>query len=98
MPFVFAAYRARLHALPPPEALRSMFPYLSERMRKRRAFADKELEVVMFERERQIEAEKLRANGLMAQAAALDPARSRQLLGHHVPEGLPPEDLPHRQP
>ena len=52
-------------------------PYVSERMRKRRAFADKELETVMFERERQVEAEKVK---LMQQTA---------VAGQHHPH-LPP--------
>ena len=60
--FLVAAYRARLHALPPPEAIRGMMPFMSERMRKRRAFADKELETVMYERERQVVSEKMRSN------------------------------------
>ena len=50
-----------MHALPPPEALRSMTPYMNERMRKRRCFADKDLEMVMIERERQFEMAKSRA-------------------------------------
>ena len=50
-----------MHALPPPEALRSMTPYMNERMRKRRCFADKDLEMVMIERERQFEMAKARA-------------------------------------
>lgn len=82
---LFAAYRARLHSLPPPEALRSMFPYISDRMRKRRCFADKELEVVMFEREKRAEAEKIRTTGILAQSAYLDPMRSRHLLGNSSP-------------
>ena len=55
---IFAAYKARLHTLPPPEALHTVMPFMSERMRKRKAFADKELETVMFERE-QNEKEKI---------------------------------------
>ncbi|CAH1773383.1 unnamed protein product [Owenia fusiformis] len=46
-------YQTRLHTLPPPEALRSVLPIISERMRKRRAFADKDVEKAMMERERQ---------------------------------------------
>ncbi|KAI8773968.1 doublesex- and mab-3-related transcription factor 2, partial [Biomphalaria glabrata] len=48
-------YRSRLHALPPPEVVKSMSPFVNERMRKRRCFADKELEMVMLERERRAE-------------------------------------------
>ena len=50
-----------MHALPPPEALRSVTPFMNERMRKRRCFADKDLEVVMMERERQFHLAKARA-------------------------------------
>ncbi|KAK7100201.1 hypothetical protein V1264_023190 [Littorina saxatilis] len=57
---ILAAYRNRMHALPPPEALRTMTPYMNERMRKRRCFADKDLEMVMIERERQFEMAKSR--------------------------------------
>ena len=97
MLFLFiTAYRARLHALPPPEALRSVMPYVSERMRKRRAFADKELETVMFERERQVEAEKVKMmqsavghhlspTGTTAAAAPIDPSKNRQLMGQLSP-------------
>ena len=56
--FIFPAYRARLHSLPGPEALGAMMPYVSERMRKRRCFADKELEAAMLERERHLESNK----------------------------------------
>jgi hypothetical protein len=50
---LWTAYQNRMHALPPPEVLRTANnPYLSERMRKRRCFADKDLEMVMMERER----------------------------------------------
>ena len=54
-------------------------------MRKRRCFADKELEAVMFERERQIEAEKIKQNGMLATAAVMDPSQSRHLLGQLQP-------------
>ena len=72
-------------------------PYISERMRKRRAFADKELETVMFERERQVEAEKVKimqtavghhispATAAAAVPAAMDPSKSRQLMGQLSP-------------
>lgn len=53
--FSILACKARLHSLPPPEAIRTMFPYVNERMRKRRCFADKDLEAAMFDRERLIE-------------------------------------------
>jgi len=56
---ILTAYRARLHALPHPDTLRNIMPYISERMRKRRAFAEPELEAVMFERERQAEVVKV---------------------------------------
>ena len=39
-----------------------MFPYVNERMRKRRCFADKELDVAMFEREKRMEAEKIKVS------------------------------------
>ncbi|PVD23040.1 hypothetical protein C0Q70_16302 [Pomacea canaliculata] len=52
---ILAAYRSRMHVLPPPEALRSVAPFMNERMRKRRCFADKDLEAAMIERERQLE-------------------------------------------
>ena len=90
------AYRARLHALPPPEALRSVMPYVSERMRKRRAFADKELETVMFERERQVEDEKVKIMqsavghhlppaGTTPAPSPMDPSKNRQLMGQLSP-------------
>ena len=72
-------------------------PYISERMRKRRAFADKELETVMFERERQVEAEKVKmmqtavghhlspTGTAGAVSAAMDPSKSRQLMGQLSP-------------
>lgn len=60
-PFSFSAYRSRMHVLPPQEALRTVAPFMNERMRKRRCFADKNLEVVMMERERQLELAKSRA-------------------------------------
>ena len=80
----------------PPEALRSVMPYVSERMRKRRAFADKELETVMFERERQVEAEKVKMmqsavghhlspTGTTAAPAPIDPSKNRQLMGQLSP-------------
>lgn len=83
--YIIADYRSRIHSLPPPEALRSVLPYMSERMRKRRAFADKELEVTMLERERHLEAEKIKHSGAVLAAAVMDPSRSRQLLGHMAP-------------
>nr|VCU79644.1 Dmrt11E [Euperipatoides kanangrensis] len=49
---ILQSYRSRLYRFPPPETLRSMLPYMNERMRKRRCFADKELENIMYERER----------------------------------------------
>ncbi|XP_055887190.1 doublesex- and mab-3-related transcription factor 2-like isoform X1 [Biomphalaria glabrata] len=52
---ILSNYRSRLHALPPPEVVKSMSPFVNERMRKRRCFADKELEMVMLERERRAE-------------------------------------------
>ncbi|XP_064625288.1 doublesex- and mab-3-related transcription factor 2-like [Lineus longissimus] len=54
-------YRSRVNALPPADAIRNMFPFMNERMRKRRCFADKELEAVMIERERQVEIQKQNA-------------------------------------
>ena len=82
--FLFVAYRSRVHALPPHDALRSMMPYANERMRKRRCFADKELEVAMFEREKHMEAEKMKATGIL-QTTALNPAQQRHLLAHMAP-------------
>uniref|UniRef100_T1J9U9 DM domain-containing protein n=1 Tax=Strigamia maritima TaxID=126957 RepID=T1J9U9_STRMM len=38
-----------------PSPLRSIVPYINQRMRKRRCFADRELEEVMMERERHLE-------------------------------------------
>jgi hypothetical protein len=60
--FAVADYRTRVNALPPADAIRNMFPFMNERMRKRRCFADKELEAVMIERERQVEIQKQNAN------------------------------------
>ncbi|XP_013397304.1 doublesex- and mab-3-related transcription factor 2 [Lingula anatina] len=60
---ILETYRNRLHILPPPEALRSIMPLMNERMRKRRCFADKDLEVAMFARERQLELDKYRSVG-----------------------------------
>ncbi|KAL8617986.1 hypothetical protein ACOMHN_058070 [Nucella lapillus] len=77
---ILAAYRNRMHALPPPEALRSMTPYMNERMRKRRCFADKDLEMVMLERERQLEIAKSRAA----------PITQSQLSGLHAGNGPSP--------
>ncbi|XP_050400861.1 doublesex- and mab-3-related transcription factor 2, partial [Patella vulgata] len=83
---ILAGYRTRLHALPPPEALRNMVPFVNERMRKRRCFADKELEMVMLERERQAEIVKTRANGeQISNATNLDANKSRLLLGNMTP-------------
>ena len=80
---MFPAYRSRLHSLPPPEALRSMLPFVSERMRKRRCFADKELEAVMFERERQLQAEKMKNTAShMCHAMVIDPTRPHVPLGN----------------
>ncbi|KAK6188901.1 hypothetical protein SNE40_004982 [Patella caerulea] len=83
---ILAGYRTRLHALPPPESLRNMVPFVNERMRKRRCFADKELEMVMLERERQAEIVKTRANGeQISNATNLDANKSRLLLGNMTP-------------
>ncbi|CAI9740064.1 serine/threoninepakD-likeprotein and mab-3-related transcription factor 2-like [Octopus vulgaris] len=49
------SYRSRLQCLPSPESIRGVLPYMNERMRKRRCFADKELEVVMYQREQEAE-------------------------------------------
>ena len=49
---MFTAYRSRMQSLPAPESIRSMFPCINERTRKRRCFADKELESIMIEREK----------------------------------------------
>lgn len=69
-----------------------MMPCLSERTRKRRAFADTELDAVMMERERLVvteAAQKLKPPGPVNPSGApfhlLDPARSRQLLGQLGP-------------
>ena len=63
-----------------------MMPCLSERTRKRRAFADTELDAVMMERERFVvnEAHKMKAPA-PPPFHLLDPARSRQLLGQLGP-------------
>uniref|UniRef100_X1ZYE5 DMA domain-containing protein n=1 Tax=Capitella teleta TaxID=283909 RepID=X1ZYE5_CAPTE len=91
---ILATYRARLHSLPPPEALRSMFPYASERMRKRRCFADKELDAVMFEREKRAEVEKVRVHGIIQQAqSTVDPIRMRMQLMQQGVMGSPREFL-----
>ncbi|KAH9488287.1 hypothetical protein Btru_063825 [Bulinus truncatus] len=52
---ILSNYRSRQHSLPTPDDVKSMSPYINERMRKRRCFADKELEMVMMERERRAE-------------------------------------------
>ena len=58
-------------------------------MRKRRCFADKELEAVMYERERQLEMEKIKTAGIVAQnmAAHSQAGRFAQLgAGQHSPK------------
>eukprot|EP00106_Octopus_bimaculoides_P016614 XP_014784056.1 PREDICTED: uncharacterized protein LOC106879133 [Octopus bimaculoides] len=52
---ILSSYRSRLQCLPSPESIRGVLPYMNERMRKRRCFADKELEVVMYQREQEAE-------------------------------------------
>lgn len=55
-------YRSRLSTLPTAEALRAMLPGVSDRMRKRRCFADSEVDAAMLERERCLaEVNRLRA-------------------------------------
>ncbi|XP_041359971.1 doublesex- and mab-3-related transcription factor 2-like [Gigantopelta aegis] len=89
---ILTSYRSRLHALPPPEALRTMVPYLNERMRKRRCFADKELEMVMLEREQQAEMLKRRNSGdPVPNTASMEAAEKYRLLGN-----LTPRDFLHR--
>ena len=72
--------------MPPPDTLRNMLPFVSERMRKRRCFADKEVEVAMFERERAMEMEKLKQAGLgLGQRESVDLVRSRQMMSNMAP-------------
>lgn len=78
---ILSSYRSRLHSLPTPEALRNVLPYMNERMRKRRCFADRELEVVMFERERQAEIVAKTKSSAAAAAAAAAAAHCSTSLG-----------------
>lgn len=59
-------------------------PFLSERMRKRRAFADKELNAIMFERERHLAVEKTQLPGLTLPDGSL---------AHTLASGLTPQDF-----
>ncbi|XP_012939103.1 uncharacterized protein LOC101850961 [Aplysia californica] len=77
--------RSRLHALPPTDAVKSMSPLVNERMRKRRCFADKELEVVMLEREQQAE--------LTHRQLALHYLQRRLVYGTAVQLHQPPPEL-----
>ncbi|RUS73832.1 hypothetical protein EGW08_018400 [Elysia chlorotica] len=53
---ILSNYRNRVQSMQPSEMNKGvMSPLVNERMRKRRCFADKELEMVMLERERQAE-------------------------------------------
>lgn len=47
-------YRLKLYQLSTTNPLRPVLPYLSDRMRKRRCFADKELDAITFDREDQL--------------------------------------------
>lgn len=60
---------------------------MNERMRKRRCFADKELDLVMFERERQAEMVKQRQTGIqqLPPSSAIDVSKSRLMLGNSSP-------------
>ena len=43
-----------MHGLPSPHAIHTLLPFASERMRKRRCFADKDLDLAMYEREKSV--------------------------------------------
>lgn len=67
-----------------------MIPFMNERMRKRRCFADKELEMIMYERERQEELAKTKSSTIGSQVIPnsglnMDATRARQLLGNVTP-------------
>lgn len=79
---ILSSYRSRLHSLPPPESLRNALPFMNERMRKRRCFADRELDVAMFEREKQAEImAKTKSNAAAAAVAAAAAANASNPLG-----------------
>ncbi|KAL3868148.1 hypothetical protein ACJMK2_040982 [Sinanodonta woodiana] len=52
---ILTAYGSKVFSVPSADPLKSMLPLMNERMRKRRCFADKELEIVMLEREQHTE-------------------------------------------
>ncbi|KAK3603675.1 hypothetical protein CHS0354_023271 [Potamilus streckersoni] len=52
---ILTAYGSRVFSIPSVEPLKSVLPFMNERMRKRRCFADKELEIAMLEREQHTE-------------------------------------------
>ncbi|XP_059151620.1 doublesex- and mab-3-related transcription factor 2-like [Physella acuta] len=102
---ILSNYRSRLHALPPPDVVKSMSPFVNERMRKRRCFADKELEMVMLERERRTELtnQQLALHrgallGLPGQKPHIDLAKSRALLGNTTPRDFLQRVFPAHNP
>lgn len=62
---ILQGYRSRLYRSPSIDSTRAMLPFMSEKMRKRRAFCDKELDAVMFQRERQLAVEKSIIHGVV---------------------------------
>ncbi|CAG5132431.1 unnamed protein product, partial [Candidula unifasciata] len=107
---ILSSYRSRLHALPAPQMIKSMSPMVNERMRKRRCFADKELEMVMLERERQTELKNQQLAFHHAQRQAVidrsfqqcqtdfDIAKSRLLLGNMSPRDFLQRVFPTHNP
>ena len=82
-----------MHTLPPPEAIRSIFPYVNERMRKRRCFADKDLDASMFERERLLDEQHRKMALLNQTLMSRVPIPANVLEAQHAFANLPPVEF-----
>jgi len=83
------AYRARMHTMPTPSALRSILPGVSERMRKRRCFADSDVDAAMIKQERH-----LVENNRLCREFSISAQRSLMQSLHYPPPGPPPHHTP----